>query len=98
MVESSRKHGHFDGRYPALPRSAAQTWVPARDGTDGDRLDWSAFLGRFFPNRRRHDRAALAAYEAYLKWVVRASASDVPETGSGPRTKQELRMEGSAGW
>jgi hypothetical protein len=30
-----------------------------------ERLEWSAFLARFFPNRRRHDFAALAAYEAY---------------------------------
>ena len=97
MVESSRKHGHFDGRYPVLPRPAARAWVPGREGNGGDRLDWSAFLGRFFPNRRRHDRAALAAYEAYLKWVVRASASDAPEAGSGPPTEQELRMEGSVG-
>jgi hypothetical protein len=29
-----------------------------------ERLEWSAFLARFFPNRRRHDFAALAAYEA----------------------------------
>ena len=37
---------------------------------DGDPIEWSAFLGRFFPNRRRHDRAALAAYEAYKHWLV----------------------------
>jgi hypothetical protein len=23
MVESSRRHGHFDGRYPVLPKLAA---------------------------------------------------------------------------
>jgi len=36
---------------------------PEKDGAK--RLDWSVFLARFFPNRRRHDFEALAAYEAY---------------------------------
>jgi hypothetical protein len=31
----------------------------------GERLDFSAFLARFFPNRRRHDFAAITAYVAY---------------------------------
>jgi hypothetical protein len=70
MVESSRRHGHFDGRYPVLPKLVERTWAPESADTDGDPLDWSAFLGRFFPNRRRHDRAALAAYEAYLQWLA----------------------------
>jgi hypothetical protein len=70
MVESSRRHGHFDGRYPVRPQLVERTWVPESDDTDGDQLDWSAFLGRFFPNRRRHDRAALAAYKAYLQWFA----------------------------
>ncbi len=66
MVESSRRHGHFDGRYPVLPKPTARAWaVP--DNTDADQLDWSAFLEQFFPNRHRHDGAALAAYEAYLQ-------------------------------
>jgi hypothetical protein len=34
-----------------------------KDGAE--RLDWSVFLARFFPNRSRHDFEALAAYEAY---------------------------------
>jgi hypothetical protein len=70
MVESSRKHGQFDGRWPVLPTLAARRWVPERDDEDADQLDWSAFLRRFFPNRRRHDRAALAAYEAYKHWLA----------------------------
>jgi hypothetical protein len=70
MVESSRRHGHFDGRYPVLPTLVEQAWVSESADTDGDQLDWSAFLSRFFPNRRRHDRAALAAYEAYKHWLV----------------------------
>jgi hypothetical protein len=32
----------------------------------GEKLDWSAFLDRFFPHRRRHDFAAIAAYTAYM--------------------------------
>jgi hypothetical protein len=70
MVEPSRRHGHFDGRYPVLPEVVERTWVPESGDTDGDQLDWSAFLSRFFPNRRRHDRAALAAYQAYKQSLV----------------------------
>jgi hypothetical protein len=33
----------------------------------GERLDFSAFLARFFPGRRRHDFAAITAYAAYVK-------------------------------
>jgi hypothetical protein len=70
MVEASRRHGHFDGRYPVLPKLVERTWVPESTDTEGAQLDWSAFLRRFFPNRRRHDRAALAAYQAYKHWLV----------------------------
>jgi len=70
MVESSRKHGEFDGRWRPLPKLVERTWVPESADTDGAQLDWSAFLRRFFPNRRRHDRAALAAYQAYKHWLV----------------------------
>jgi hypothetical protein len=70
MIEPSRKHGEFDGRWPVMPKLAARTWVPERDDDAADQLGWSTFLGRFFPNRRRHDRAALAAYEAYRNWLA----------------------------
>jgi hypothetical protein len=30
-------------------------------------LDFSAFLARFFPGRRRHDFAAITAYAAYRR-------------------------------
>lgn len=69
MVESSRRHGHFDGRYPVLPKHVARTGVPVADA-DGVQLDWSAFLGRFFPRSRRRDGVALAAYDAYKHWLV----------------------------
>jgi hypothetical protein len=56
MVGSSRKHGHFDGRYQVLPKSRPWTWVC------------------------RHDRAALAAHETYMQWLVTGSANRiVPE-------------------
>jgi hypothetical protein len=70
MVDSSRRHGEFDGRWPVVSKLVEQAWVPESADTDGAELDWSAFLGRFFPNRRRHDRAALAAYQAYKHWLV----------------------------
>ena len=70
MVESSRRHGEFDGRWPVLPKLVTRAWVPESANTDGDHLDWSAFLRRYFPNRRRHDRAALAAYQSYKHWLV----------------------------
>jgi hypothetical protein len=69
IVESSRKHGEFDRRWPGLPKLAPRTWVPDRSDNDADELDWSAFLRRSFPNRRRHDLAALAAYEGYKHWL-----------------------------
>lgn len=65
MFESARKHGPFDERYPVRQKLAAPRWDLRLDGKGEERLEWSEFLARFFPNRRRHDFAALAAYEAY---------------------------------
>jgi hypothetical protein len=75
MVESARRHGPFDTRYPVRPKLAATTWElqPHHDGFE--RLDWSAFLARFFPNHRRHDFEALAAYESYRNAFEQASAA-----------------------
>jgi hypothetical protein len=61
MVEPRRKHGAFDPRYPLLSKPVMPTWVLRADGG----LEWTAFLARFFPGRRRHDIEALAAYGAY---------------------------------
>jgi hypothetical protein len=47
MVESSRRHGHSDGRYPVQSKLVERTWVPESADTDGDQPDWSAFLSRF---------------------------------------------------
>jgi len=80
VVEPARKHGSFDTRYPARPKREATTWElrPDRDGSAT--LGWSAFLTRFFPNGRRHDLDALAAYESYRNALERASAAADPLT------------------
>jgi hypothetical protein len=61
MVESRRKHGSFDRRYPSLSVPATPTSVQEIEGG----LEWTAFLDRFYPGSRRHNVEALAAYGAY---------------------------------
>jgi hypothetical protein len=76
MVEAVRRHGPFDTRYPVRPKLAARTWELQPDGGDRlERLDWSAFLARFFPNSGRHDFGALAAYESYRNALEQASTA-----------------------
>lgn len=65
MVESARRHGPFDDRQRVRRKLPAPSWDLGPDEDGGARLEWSVFLERFFPNRRRHDFTALAAYEAY---------------------------------
>ena len=73
MIESARKHGPFDDRYHVrLKLPAASELRP--DGDEGERLEWSEFLARFFPSRRRHDFAALAAYEAYRNMLEQGTS------------------------
>jgi hypothetical protein len=43
----------------------------------GDRLDFSAFLARYFPNRHRHDFAAITAYDAYRE-TFETPAAELP--------------------
>ena len=81
MVESSRRHGPFDIRYPLRLKLAAITWELQPDEDRLERLDWSAFLARFFPNRRRHDLEALAAYESYRNALGQASLAAGTVTG-----------------
>jgi hypothetical protein len=81
MVEPRRKHGPFDTRYPVRLKRAATRWELQPDEDGFERLDWSAFLARFFPNRRRHDLEALAAYESYRDALDQASATAGPATG-----------------
>ena len=74
-IEHSRKHGAFDGRYPPVRHKPAPVslW---RLGEE--RLDWQAFLTRFFPNSRRHDFDALAAYESYRNDLEGRPADGAP--------------------
>ena len=81
MVESGRKHGPFDPRYPVRRKIATPVWELQLDRDGPGRLEWSVFLSRFFPNRRRHDFEALAAYEAYGNALDRAASPQ----GSSPR-------------
>ena len=81
MVESGRKHGPFDPRYPVRQKIATPVWELRLHRDGPGRLEWSVFLARFFPNRRRHDFEALAAYEAYRSALDRAA---LPQ-GSSPR-------------
>ena len=86
MVESARKHGPFDLRYPARRKIAASGWElrPGRDGPG--RLEWSGFVARCFRNRRRHDFEALASFEAYGSVLDRAALlRTAPTTRSGAR-------------
>lgn len=62
---------------PVPPKPAARICVPSDDDTSADQLDWSAFLTRFFPNRGRHDLAALAAYAAYRHSLAQGSANSI---------------------
>jgi len=88
MVESARKHGPFDGRYPTRPKLPAPSWDLRLDGDGGEKLGWSAFLARFFPNRCRHDFAAVTAYEAYRRALEQGTPHQRPTTHRalpGPR-------------
>jgi hypothetical protein len=80
MRESARKHGAFDDRYPVRQKLPAPSWDLRLDGQGGERIEWSTFLARFFPNRRRHDFEALAAYEAYRNTLDRGTAQRRPTT------------------
>jgi hypothetical protein len=74
MLDLGRKHGPFDFRYPLRRKLATPVWElqPQRHGPE--RLEWSVFVVRFFPNRRRHDSEALAAYEGYRNALDRAAS------------------------
>ena len=84
-VEHSRKHGPFDPRYaPILHEPApASLWRVGQE-----RLDWRGFLARFFPDSRRHDLDALAAYESYTNDVEDRPAT--PDTEATRRNAQRL--------
>ena len=108
MFESARKHGPFDERYPVRQKLPAASRDLQLDGEGGERLEWSAFLARFYPNRRRHDLEALAAYAAYRNTLERGTAQQRPTTqralpgrrevdlGSVRRLRQRARVPVSA--
>jgi hypothetical protein len=79
-IEQSRKHGAFDPRYaPARHEPApASLW---RLGEE--RLDWRGFRARFFPDSRRHDFDAIAAYESYRNDAEGRPAGGFPASGLG---------------
>ena len=77
MVESGRKHGPFDFRYPAARKSATSVWGGRRPGDAGDALGWYVFSDRLVPNRQRHDFEALARYEAY-RTAMHTTRPEVP--------------------
>jgi hypothetical protein len=81
MIESPRRHGHYDPRYP--PSVFALVGAHAEDsplsiavwenegGTSrlvekpSAPMEWAAFSRSRFPGSRRHDLSALAAYGRY---------------------------------
>ena len=73
MVKVGYKHGPFDFRHRVPRKIATLVWElePTRDGPA--KLEWSTFLARFFPTRRRHDFEALASYEGYRNALDRAA-------------------------
>ncbi len=91
MFESARKHGPFDNRYPVRQKLPAPSWDLPLNGEGGESLEWAAFLTRFFPNRRRHDFAALATFGAY-RTAVEGAARQRPAT---QRVLPERRDGGS---
>jgi len=52
-------------------------------GGIGEKLAWDAFAAQYFPERRRHDLEAVAAYGAYTQG--RDWRNDCPQTKSPPR-------------
>lgn len=74
MVESGRKHGPFDFRYPVAQKAASRAWDLQQRGDGQEILGWYAFVARFVPSRQRHDFEALARYEAYRNATVQHSA------------------------
>ena len=91
-VEHSRKHGTFDSRWPAIRHTPAPAslWRPGEE-----RLDWEAFVARFFAGSRRHDFDALAAYEPYRNDVERPVDAHVAE--DLPATDDTERWESDGG-
>jgi hypothetical protein len=81
MIESPRRHGHYDPRYPAsvfaLVGDHAEDSPPSiaaweNEGgitrlaeNPSEPMEWSAFSRTRFPGSRPHDLVAHAAYGRY---------------------------------
>jgi hypothetical protein len=76
MIEPPRKHGPFDLRYPVRPKLPPPVWHLHPGEEAEEKMDWTSFLARFFPGRRRHDFEALALYAAYRKAIERSPADE----------------------
>jgi hypothetical protein len=67
MIESSRRHGHFDPRWQIDRSRPSRALIRAGENGGPNApagLEWYAFSSRF-SGRRRHDLEVLKAYEAY---------------------------------
>jgi hypothetical protein len=67
-IEASRKHGHFDQRWPKQRLRITSDWraaAAARLDLVPDGLDWAVFSACYFPGRRRLDLDAISAYQEY---------------------------------
>jgi hypothetical protein len=91
-IEHSRKHGPFDRRSPPIRHKPAP---PSLWRLGEDRLDWQGFLARFFPDSRRHDFDALAAYESYVNDVDGrpADSSSAPALDGASGAAHSVRPE-----
>ena len=91
-VEHSRKHGAFDRRYPPIRHKPAP---PSLWRLGEERLDWEGFHARFFPESRRHDFDALAAYESYRNDIDShpADGAAAPALGSASSAVHAARSE-----
>jgi len=87
MIESGRRHGPFDLRYSIRRKTASPAWELQPDWDCRERLEWSLFVAGSFPNGRRHDFAALAAYEAYGNALDRAGALRRASTSRAGRAR-----------
>lgn len=100
MMESPRKHGPFDFRYP--PPSKLSAPRPEHRSRTNAGLDWAAFVGRFFPHSRRHFFEAVAAYAAYREMPERGAIDHAPSSaptpahsGAGGRSGRHATEEGA---
>jgi hypothetical protein len=67
---SPRSRSDRPARQAEHEGARSSTGKPGRENDPPAGLDWSAFLRRYFPGRRRHDLEALKAYEAYRSAAV----------------------------